>query len=268
MPDTHPVVNSSPPTNQGSVLGSIVAGASCLGELLAIIVLACARAEVLAELAALRAHKLFEFAPYKSAPVTRNDEPLFAKRTLVKHRTKGVGTLLRIVENRNGNPVFVVQFADEECTLTAYWLTLLEGPIDDLIEEWWLRKVEEFTFSDASPATTDKPRARFSRCMECGEEFVDGDGEPTISEFAFCDESLLQQGDCKREWLKGHLPACELPKQEPKSVDAVTAHSEGEYQAKWTAPFTHSRVSNTNRKLTRRSCLQRLQPIVRRIKSR
>jgi len=72
--NSHLVVNS-PPKNQGSVLGHVVVACESCLELLVNIArwkaLDRAMSEVRAELAALR-------ATYESAPVDRNDEPLFA----------------------------------------------------------------------------------------------------------------------------------------------------------------------------------------------
>ncbi len=80
----------------------------------------------------------------------------------------------------------------------------------------------------------------FSSCKECEKEFE------SVRGFAFCGEDVDRQGDCKRAWLTKH-PHCELPKPEPTFVDGVVAHSEGERQAKWTAPFARSRVSKAQR---------------------
>ena len=72
-----------PPENQGSVLGRVVAGESSLELLVSIkrlIAITRAMEEVRGEIAALRAsvlHKGSEFAPYISAPVDHEDEPLF-----------------------------------------------------------------------------------------------------------------------------------------------------------------------------------------------
>lgn len=43
---------------------------------------------------------------------------------------------------------------------------------------------------------------KFSRCKQCGTEFLDGLGRPTPSPFEFCGESLLKTGDCKKLWLE------------------------------------------------------------------
>jgi len=64
-------------------------------------------------------------------------------------------------------------------------------------------------------ATNDKPWSSFSRCLECGEEFVDGKGEQKFSEFAFCGETRLQQGKCKPKWLSKHPVQCDLSRPEP-----------------------------------------------------
>lgn len=62
--------------------------------------------------------------------------------------------------------------------------------------------------------TNDKPWSAFSRCIECGEEFVDGKGEQKISEFAFCGRT--KEKDCRRAWLAKHKPAYDLPKPEAR----------------------------------------------------
>lgn len=50
------------------------------------------------------------------------------------------------------------------------------------------------------PAGKDKVQ-RFSRCLHCNTEFIDERGRPTPSSFAFCGETSLEAGDCKRAWL-------------------------------------------------------------------
>jgi hypothetical protein len=65
--------------------------------------------------------------------------------------------------------------------------------------------------------TKDKPWCGFSCCMECGESFLDKETQqPTILEFAFCNEKDVKQGKCKRAWLAEHKPYCELLKSEPR----------------------------------------------------
>src|SRR5258708_4858813 len=134
---THLVVNS-PPDNQVSVFGRIVAGESCLELLLTIArweALDRAIAEIRAELTALREHplcdyltlhSLSEFTPYQhNSESTRkkfaNDEPLFARgkgtwKPVVKHKTLGLGTFIRIVTNENGLPALAVHFVSGEHT--------------------------------------------------------------------------------------------------------------------------------------------------------
>jgi hypothetical protein len=65
-------------------------------------------------------------------------------------------------------------------------------------------------------AANDKPWSSFSRCIECEKEFVDGKGEQKWSEFAFCGETRLQQGQCKPKWLAKHPAQCDLSKPEPR----------------------------------------------------
>jgi hypothetical protein len=44
-------------------------------------------------------------------------------------------------------------------------------------------------------------KQQFSRCLHCRTEFVDGQGRPVVSGFAFCGETLLVAGECKKAWL-------------------------------------------------------------------
>lgn len=58
---------------------------------------------------------------------------------------------------------------------------------------------------------------KFSRCTFCDSEFVDTLGGPTLSSFAFCGESLLVTGECKRAWLAA-LPLPQVVEAPPTTV--------------------------------------------------
>jgi hypothetical protein len=47
----------------------------------------------------------------------------------------------------------------------------------------------------------DPHQQQFSRCLFCGTEFTDGKGRETLSNFAFCGETSLISGECKRAWI-------------------------------------------------------------------
>jgi hypothetical protein len=57
----------------------------------------------------------------------------------------------------------------------------------------------------------DRPCHKFTRCLFCDEEFTDASGRPTLTMFAFCGESPLATGECKRAWLAA-LPTPRKPK--------------------------------------------------------
>ncbi len=208
----HLVVNSPP---EGSVLGRIVAEEherSCFEILVAInhlIALARSMGEVRAELAAIR---------------TKEGKP---SPSLVSRNGVVYGTVDEVLCKAN---------------LEHGRAFLPFGGNDPYTE---VSQIPQF---QTAKRTTDKPWSGFSSCRECGKEFLNGDGEPKISGFAFCDETDSAQGDCKRAWLakEVHKPLCER-KIHHKSVDGVIAHSEGERQGKWTASFAHSRVSKAER---------------------
>lgn len=59
-------------------------------------------------------------------------------------------------------------------------------------------------------------KQRISRCLDCGNPFVDGNGKPTLSRFEFCGETILTTGPCKLAWLARHPSVCEIPKSESR----------------------------------------------------
>jgi len=66
---------------------------------------------------------------------------------------------------------------------------------------------------------------RYSRCHHCGKEFV------TPSGFAFCGESLLKAGDCKKAWL------ITRPVQQPREPKFNMVTPEDADHAKRTRPM-------------------------------
>jgi hypothetical protein len=72
----------------------------------------------------------------------------------------------------------------------------------------------------------DRPCHKFSRCLFCDVEFADANGRTSLSMFAFCGESLLATGECKRAWLAA-LPTPKKPKSNlgqvtPEDVERAT----------------------------------------------
>ncbi len=166
-----------------------------------------AQRDYLAEL-----HQLSEFAPYESAPTSRNDEPLFARgqwKRVVEHKVFGVGTPLYRKQLDNGSFAVVVKYGGIERVLAmdaGLWITPIET-----IEKVKILKVDEFKFRDGSPSKRDRPwGGLFSSCQKCGKEFESPIG------FAFCGERELTQGDCKKAWLSKHHLTCERRKPAPR----------------------------------------------------
>ncbi len=51
----------------------------------------------------------------------------------------------------------------------------------------------------------DKTRQKFSRCLQCDNKFTDSRGRLTLLSFAFCGETALQAGACKKTWIAARL---------------------------------------------------------------
>ena len=77
--------------------------------------------------------------------------------------------------------------------------------------------------------TKDKGN-RFSRCLHCATEFTDGKGKTTQSVFAFCEETPITQGMCKRAWLEFRQPACLRGVERPVTFDKHIARSVSSYR--------------------------------------
>jgi hypothetical protein len=61
---------------------------------------------------------------------------------------------------------------------------------------------------------------RHSLCVQCGTVFVDDNGKTTPSPFAFCGETALTTGDCKRAWLDAlHKPSAPVVKFQCMTLD-------------------------------------------------
>lgn len=53
---------------------------------------------------------------------------------------------------------------------------------------------------DPEKISKDKKQS-YSRCAQCGAPFLNSNDKPITSMFAFCGETLLTTGECKRKWL-------------------------------------------------------------------
>jgi hypothetical protein len=104
------------------------------------------------------------------------------KKMVVKRAAK-----IRCQQQRRGAKTF------------APWLGTLGGPTIGVSEKKPLSFKNEVV-------------ARFSRCLQCGTEFVDEKGRATLSGFAFCGETATANGNCKQEWLAVHPETSELGK--------------------------------------------------------
>lgn len=72
---------------------------------------------------------------------------------------------------------------------------------------------------------------KFSRCMQCGTEFTD-QGRPVVSAFAFCGETQLVAGSCKKAWLVAHPETCKPSDPVPEPTPMVTGWERGEVEHK------------------------------------
>jgi len=70
----------------------------------------------------------------------------------------------------------------------------------------------------------------FSRCLHCGTEFTDVKGRPTLSSFAFCDETLLVASSCKRAWLAAHPEVSKWSGPVPEPTPVITGWERGEIE--------------------------------------
>jgi hypothetical protein len=65
------------------------------------------------------------------------------------------------------------------------------------------------------PTVVIDDKQRYSRCLQCGTEWVDQNNKPVTSSFQFCGESLLRSGSCKQAWIEAHPVNLTLPEKEP-----------------------------------------------------
>ena len=58
-------------------------------------------------------------------------------------------------------------------------------------------------------------KQRYSRCLQCGTEFVDENDKPKNSSYQFCGESDTISGSCKQAWVEAHPIKFVLPEKKP-----------------------------------------------------
>jgi len=197
----YPPIAVSPPECQGSVLGRIVSGESTL-EILHNICEAIerARAEVAAELAALRAGtKVVDYLARVRWP----------RVCWVEHKTFGRGTALYRKQLENGTFAVVVDYGIAERTLVidpAYWVT----PIEKLLQVK-MQKVKKFTVRDGwSKHKRTAPPAKFLH----PEAKTDG--------FSYYNHKVVIS---TAPWKTKHrLPACWSRTPQPLSITAAELH--------------------------------------------
>ena len=168
-------------------------------------------------------HHVSEF-PEPEAPISRNDEPLFTRgrwKRVVEHMTFGRGTALYRKQLNGGTFALVVKYGDGERTLVidaAHWIT----PIETLLHVK-MQKVKKFTVPAGWPKPTDPTEKNpFPRWK--------------LDRFAKYFRSTFTVRSTSHWTNKHEQPACECRNPQPKFVDPVIVHSEGERQAQTALP--------------------------------
>lgn len=87
--------------------------------------------------------------------------------------------------------------------LREAWCAICKAP-NDCVDSRGTAPV----YKDKAQVICKTKNQQFARCLECGEQFVDAEDKPTLSQFEFCGETPLTNGPCKKVWLGKHQPAC------------------------------------------------------------